>query len=224
MTQEREQLPDPSLERTVELVRAAKRGEQVAFQELYERHYERVRRSAALRMGSTLKQCEQDIEDVVQESFVYAFERLATGRFDEARSEGGFRNWLAKHIVESKVRDAARRKNAQKRGGGRQQLMRDTFGSAIEPPVAAQTPTPSEVLRGREVSEDVESAILQLSDRHRRVLDLRDHCAMRFEEIAAEMGFQKAVTVRSLYHRAREELKALLEPKLRDWDSYFDRR
>lgn len=215
--------PDPELHNTVELVRAAKRGEQVAYRALYDRHYQRVRRSAALRMGSTLKRCEQDIEDIVQDSFAYAFERLAAGRFDEARSEGGFRNWLANHIVECKIRDAARRRSAAKRGGGQQKSMRDAFGSVIEPPIAAATPTPSQVLGGRELAEQVEAAILELRDRHRQVLDLRDHCEMSFEEIAAEMGFEKAVTVRSLYHRAREELKARLESQLDAWETYFDR-
>lgn len=213
---------EQGLATTVFLVRRAKDGDQSAFTALYERHYARVRRSAALRMGKTVGQCEQDIDDVVQEAFIYAFDVLTRGDFDETRTEGGFRNWLANCIVEGKIKDRARRRGAAKRGGGRERVMRDMFESTIaEPPAAAAGDWPSQLAASNELAEGVERALLLLSDRHRTILDLRDNCEMTFEEIAGEMGYNKVVTMRSLYRRAREELRKVVAATMPGWESLF---
>ena len=88
---------------TAEAAARAKTGDREALGELYRRHYERVRRCAAMSMGKTLRRCEADIEDVVHEAFVEAFDRLLAGQFDETRSAGGFRSWLSMICV-NKVR------------------------------------------------------------------------------------------------------------------------
>ena len=214
--------PDDGLNHTVFLVRRAKGGDQDAFTALYERHYSRVRRSAALRMGRTVRQCEDDIDDVVQETFAYAFHRLAKGEFDECRSEAGFRNWLASHIVENKIRDRARRRSTRKRGAGAEKLMRDIAPTSDDEIVlAGHEPRPSQHANIREMEERVEQALLGLGERHRTVIDLRDNCEMSFEEIAVEMGYTKTATMRSLYHRARQELQQRLEKSMPGWESYF---
>ncbi len=195
---------------TLILVRRAKSGDDDAFTELYRRHADRVRRSVRLRLAS---EGVHDLEDVVQETFMYAFEGLKAGKFDENHSDGGFRNWLAT-IAVNKIRDRARFRNAQKRGSGREKLMRDAFSSTMgDPGFASPLARPSQIIRGKEFEQKLGEALEELDDRHRRIIDLRDHCEMAFDEIATEMGYKKAATMRSLYKRAKTKLRELLQEK-----------
>ena len=192
---------------TLILVRRAKEGDEDAFTQLYARHADRVMRSVRLRLNRVAV---QDIEDVVQETFLYAFEGLKNGKFDENHSDGGFRNWIAT-IAVNKIRDRARLKNAQKRGAGREKLMRDAFSSQLgDPGFASPLARPSQIVRGKEFEVKISEALEELDDRHRRIIDLRDHCEMPFEEIAGEMGYKKAATMRSLYKRAKTKLREIL--------------
>lgn len=192
---------------TLVLVRRAKAGDEDAFTELYVRHADRVRRSVSLRLG---REGPNDLEDVVQETFMFAFEGLKHGKFQENQSDGGFRNWLAT-IAVNKIRDRARFRNAKKRGGGRERLMRDAFGSTMsDPDIASPLARPSQIVRGKDLEEKISDALLELDDRHATIIDLRDHCEMAFEEIATEMGYKKAATMRSLYKRAKMRLREIL--------------
>ena len=208
MTEEPEEHPDPvDPGQTLILGRRAKAGDDDAVTELYRRHADRVMRSVRLRLR---RDGTHDIEDVVQETFMYAFEGIKAGKFDENHSDGGFRNWLAT-IAVNKIRDRARLKNAQKRGSGREKLMRDAFSSAMgDPGIASPLARPSQIVRGKVFVQKLGLALLELDDRHRTIIDLRDHCEMPFEEIAGEMGYKKAATMRSLYKRAKTKLREIL--------------
>ena len=193
---------------TLFLVRRAKGGDDDAFTELYVRHADRVRRSVALRLAADGP---HDLEDVVQETFMFAFEGLKHGKFQENHSDGGFRNWLAT-IAVNKIRDRARLRNAKKRGSGRERLMRDAFASSMaDPGIASPLARPSQICSGKEFEVKISTALGQLDERHRTIIDLRDHCEMVFEEIAVEMGYKKAATMRPLYKRAKTRLRELLE-------------
>ena len=58
---------------TQQLVVRAEQGQDLAFSEIYARHASRVRHSVASRLGGYDV---PDLEDVVQETFLYAFEGL----------------------------------------------------------------------------------------------------------------------------------------------------
>ena len=89
--------------------------------------------------------------------------------------------------------------------------MRDAFGSGMsDPGIPSPLARPSQIIRGKEFEEKLNEAIEQLDERHRKIIDLRDHCEMSFEEIAAEMSYKKAATMRSLYKRAKGKLRDLL--------------
>ena len=208
MTEEPDERPDPvDPGQTLILVRRAKAGDNDAFTELYARHADRVMRSVRMRLNRVGI---QDLEDVVQETFMYAFEGIKADKFDENHSDGGFRNWLAT-IAVNKIRDRARLKNAQKRGAGREKLMRDAFSSTMgDPGFASPLARPSQIVRGKEFEQKLLLALEELGDRHRTIIDLRDHCEMPFEEIAGEMGYKKAATMRSLYKRAKTKLREIL--------------
>src|SRR5262245_12995939 len=88
---------------TILLVRAAQRGDAEALEALFTRYLPRVRQIVALRLGWRLRQL-LEVDDIVQEVLLDAFQGL--GQF-EPRSEGSFRNWLAR-TVEREIVDTSR--------------------------------------------------------------------------------------------------------------------
>jgi DNA-directed RNA polymerase specialized sigma24 family protein len=101
-------------------VSAAQEGDRRALEELFARYLPRVRQIVALRMGRRQRQI-LEVDDVAQEALLSVFRGLE--RF-EHRSQGSFRNWLAR-CVESQVAGAARKAGARKRGGGKVRLFCD---------------------------------------------------------------------------------------------------
>ena len=88
--------------------------------------------------------------------------------------------------------------------------MRDAFSSSsTELYVPSPLARPSEVLRGKEFEQMIAGALEKLDERQREVIDLRDHCEMTFAEISEEMG-GTAATLRSLYKRAKQDLRERL--------------
>lgn len=187
--------------------RIANAGDKTAFQILYRRHYERIRRSTSLRLGLAWSDAANDVDDALQEAFLYAWKTLCEGGFDAQQSEGGFRNWLAR-IATHKAIDARRYETAAKRGGGGVKNFRDMFRDTIsEFGFAASGPSPSSLAGLGELGYGFDKALLRLAEQHRRVVDLRFFCEMGFEEIAAELGYKNAAVARALLHRALEELR-----------------
>ncbi len=83
----------------------------------------------------------------MQESLLDAFRAIDQFRH---RSEGSFRNWLAR-IVENNVRDHARRGGALKRGGGKVRVFRDLYeSSSAGPELPGRDASPSQVARTHE--------------------------------------------------------------------------
>lgn len=197
---------DGSLDSTLRLVEAAQAGEREALEALFERYLPRVRRIVALRAGYRLRQLE-DVDDLVQDALLRVFRDL--DRF-EARSEGSFRSWIAR-CVEREVIDGARRANAEKRGGARVRRFGDASDSLLAESIfAGDSPTPSAVLRGRELEERLEEALLALPDHHREVIVLRKICEMSYAEIARTLGFAEEVNARMAVSRALKRLRELL--------------
>ena len=191
---------------TVRLVQASQGGDEAALERLFARYLPRVRQIVALRMGRKL--CEiQDCDDLVQESLLVALRNL--GSF-EIRSEGSFRHWISR-LVENRIRDAARRTGALKRGAGKERTFAAYDSSVLSDSVlAGRDPTPSQVLQGRELEERLENALLQLDERHRRVIELRRLCELEYQEIAEELGLSGASSARSLFARAMNALSQRL--------------
>ena len=192
---------------TLAQVRAARGGDRPAMEALFARYLPWVIETVALRLGRRRQDC-GDIEDLAQESLLDAFRSIE--RFQE-QSEGSFRHWLAR-IVENNVVDRERRRRAQKRGGGKEQVFRDVYESSPDgPPVRGRESTPSQVAGQHEHALLVEQALLRLPDRTREILILRDRCEMSFEEVAAAVGLGSAESARTTYRRALQAFAAALQ-------------
>ena len=66
------------------------------------------------------------------------------------------------------------------------------------------------LVRFKELRSALDRALEQLSDKHKRVIELRLFQGKSFAEIMPLLGYNKEVTVRSLHMRALHRLQELL--------------
>jgi len=192
---------------TVFLVRAAQKGEGQALEDLITRFLPFVRRIVALRMGKRLRSF-LDHEDILQEVLIKIFQGI--DRFAE-RSEGSFRNWLSR-CVECELTDSARKARAKKRGGGNVIRFGDCSSSLpLSSVIPARSPTASAILRGKEMEERIEEALLEMPKQYREVIILRILCGMSYQEVARTMGFAQESTARKAFSRALRKLEEMLK-------------
>jgi RNA polymerase sigma-70 factor, ECF subfamily len=189
------------------LVDRAKAGDVQAFEALV-RRYERWVFTLALRMVGD----RGDAEDVAQEVFLKAYRGLASFR-------GGsrFSTWLyaiashhcLNHLAGRDVRARRAERSVSSSDG------RGGASPSVLDRIADASPGPDAVLERRELRCAIQRELLELPERHRIVLILRDIQGMSYEDIAGTLGVELG-TVRSRLHRARMELKARLAPRLDD--------
>ena len=197
--------PDSSVATTL-LVRAAQAGDAAAREALFARYLPRVRQIVALRMGRRLRQI-IEIDDVVQEVLLDAFKGLKSF---EPRSEGSFRNWLAR-CVEREIVDSVRTETRKKRGGGIVRRFSDCDSSLLGSSIfGADLTSPSAGVRADEFSQRIEEALLQMPAYQRDLIILRALCDMSYAEVAAELGISREETVRVAYSRALRQLEERL--------------
>jgi RNA polymerase sigma-70 factor (ECF subfamily) len=173
----------PSPERTdVEL---SLRGDTQAFRRLYEANVGRIHALVRRMMGH------DHVEDVTQDVFVRAYQKLHT-----FRSEARFSTWL--HRLAVNVILSARERLGKQRA--RFLGDEDTLELAAAP------------RSGRELGLDLDAAIARLPDGARMILVLHDIEGYRHEEIGELLGISTGTTKAQL-HRARMLLrKHLTDP------------
>ena len=200
-------MPDPGnhdLDQTLRLVRSAQAGDASALEALFARYVPVVRQIVALRMGWRLRQM-LDVEDLVQNALVRILQSLE--KF-EPRSEGSFRNWLAR-CVEREIVDTHRAETRAKRGGGAVARFGDCDASVLHSSIfGADGSTPSAHARAGELAERLEEALLEMPAHERELIVLRALCDMSYEEIAAQLGTANEASVRVACSRALRKLHA----------------
>jgi RNA polymerase sigma-70 factor (ECF subfamily) len=164
-------------------------GEPSRFSLLVER-YER----AIFAMSFSMLGNRQDAEDVTQEVFFTAYNKL---RSFEGRSS--LLTWL-RRITHNLAIDLRRRK--QSRGGNMQQVETDPIASTVIDPV--------DPLIADEDIARVRRSIDALPEEYRSLVVMRDIEDLDYAQIASILEIPIG-TVRSRLHRARLELKEILE-------------
>jgi len=202
-----ETMTDRSDDPTQVLLQAAQAGDAQATNRLFERYRDRLLQVVSLLLGKRRSGLLEDEEDLVQDTLLEAFQDL--GSFSP-RSDGALLHWLAR-MAENNLRDALRRERAQKRGEGRVRPRVDLSSAFLLSSIfPGGEPTPSQVAEGRELALQVESLLLELPERERRLFVLRRMCDLSYEEIGAELELGSPATVRSLYSRTMARLAARL--------------
>ncbi|MCS7167497.1 MAG: sigma-70 family RNA polymerase sigma factor [Gemmatales bacterium] len=181
------------------LIRRCLQGRIDAFGELVRRYQDRLYNAVYRFLGNA-----EDARDVVQEAFLSAFRSLRYFR-------GGaqFFTWLYRiainHAVDWKRRCKPMRTLSEV----------NEERNSVEPADPSLLAHPDWQLQRLEEDERLQQALSQLSDEYRMVLILRDMDELSYEEIADVLNIPLG-TVRSRLHRARLELRRLLEQMEKD--------
>lgn len=183
-----------------EIVLRAQEGSEAAYRELLTR-YQRPVFSLIYRMVRDREQA----EDLAQETFVRVFNHI--GRYDP---QFKFSSWIFK-IATNLTIDAMRKKDVPTVSidGSRYAVTSDEI-EASTITVASDDENPEELLLARELGGEIERAIARLRPEYRSAILLRHVEGHAYEEIAEIMALPLG-TVKTYIHRARNELRGMLQ-------------
>ena len=184
--------PDPE----VQLMLRFKGGDDVAFQELYERIRLPVFRFAFRMMGEA-----QSAEEAAQEILVKVYRNR-----DRYSPTARFRTWLFRiatnHCLNEKRRAWRQREIGTEQG---------TAGLSAAAPVSSD---PAKRVQGKQLAQAVHEAIGELPERQRVALVLARYEGCTMREIGDVLGVGEGA-VKALLNRARNSLTQRLEPFLK---------
>jgi len=189
-------------DRGVELMLAYQAGDEGAFDRIVESYSGQVYSLLTRFLGRVAGR-----EDLVQEVFL----RVIRAR-DSYQPAARFSTWLYRIVFNLSV-------NERQRGGGREERSLDGEpGSALGggEPLDWQDPSapaPSDALEREDVVQAVRRAIAGLPDGQRMALILAKYEELPYSEVAEVLGSTEKA-IKSLIHRARENLRAALAPFL----------
>ncbi len=184
----------------VQLITAAKHGDQQAFEHLV-RLYDRT----VLRIALQILRSPEDASDAYQETFLKVYRKL-----DSFKYQCRFNTWL--HRVATNVcLDMLRRKKARKEVPS---TYADNFENPVQSPflnAADNKPTssPERVSSSREISNRIELAINTLSDKERMVFTLRHYEGMRLRAIGEACSMSEKAAKNCLFRATRKLRKEL---------------
>ena len=147
-----------------------------------------------------------EAEDLAQEVFVQVFKAI-----DQFRGESKLSTWIyriAVNLCKSRTKYLSRR-HAGSQEDVDAMAERVPFSAAKGVSVAGVS-RPDELVEGMQLEVVVKRAIAQIDPEFREVLVLRDVEDLSYEEIASITGLPDG-TVKSRIHRARAQLRALVE-------------
>ncbi len=174
--------------------------------------YEKLVRSQAgrlLAVAQRILRSEEDARDAVQEAFLHAYEALE-GFHGEARLS----TWLHRIVVNAALmRLRSRRRRREEPLEPLLPCFRED-GHRADPGPAWALP-PEAHVEQRELMARVREALDRLPESYRTVLLLRDIEELDTEETALALGI-KPDAVKTRLHRARQALRSLLDPHLRE--------
>lgn len=169
-------------------------GDTLAFGELIRRYQDRLFNTVYRLLGSV-----EDAQDVVQETFLNAYRSL-----DSFKGDAEFFTWLYRIAWNTAVSLKRKQKVALSIHAGR------NGQGAIDPLDGAESNQPGHALEKAEQDRRIQDALNRLSPEHRAVLILKEMDGQRYEEISEILQLPVG-TVRSRLHRARMELRDILE-------------
>jgi RNA polymerase sigma factor (sigma-70 family) len=193
--------PAPALLEEMDLVKRARRGDLVAYDDLVRRYQERIY-ATVYHMTSN----HEDANDLAQEAFIKAFHALKS-----FKGGSSFYTWVYRIAVNKTINFLKQRKN-------KTQMSLDDldFNAEHDPDLVAlisdKTPRREVVLA--ELQEKLNAAMQRLSEPHRLVVTLHDVQGLPHEEVAKIMDCNVG-TVRSRLFYARQQLQAYLSDYLK---------
>jgi RNA polymerase sigma-70 factor (ECF subfamily) len=176
------------------LIAASLRGNASAFGELVRRHQDRLYHTVYRLVDNP-----EDALDVIQEAFLSAYQSL-----DSFKGDSLFFTWLYRIAVNTAISMKRKRRVVYSIDAAR------NGDAQIDPADPSELNRPGHALEQAEQSRRVHEALSKLSPEHRAVLVMKDMEGQKYEDMADVLDVPIG-TIRSRLHRARLELRAILE-------------
>ena len=191
--------------RARELIQAAKRGDRDAIGELLAAYRSYLGTITEAEIDGALG-ARVDSSDIVQQTCLSAIRRI--GDFDGVE-QGQFVAWL-KQVHLRNIQDAIRHnKGAGKRAMSKEQRLRDSSSTPLEPPDHLGD-TPSQNAIRRETNDELSAALERLPEDQREVVRLRCFEEWEFQRIAEHLG------------RSHDSVASLLKRGLRNLRKHYN--
>lgn len=178
------------------LVTQARQGDTRAFAELVKRYEAKI-----FRLAQHITQNREDAEDVLQETFLKAYEHL-----DQFQGNSKFYTWIVRIAVNQALMKLRRRKTDK--SVSLDETI-DTGEDTVTREVAAWDEDPEQRFSREELGEILDSSIQSLAPTYRSVFLLRDVDDLSTEETAEALGIS-VPAVKSRLLRARLQLREKL--------------
>lgn len=183
------------------LVAEAKAGSYEAFEDLVNRYEKKI-----YRLGLNLTGNPEDAEDMLQETFLKAFEHLA-----DFREDSRFYTWIVRIAINQGLM------KLRKRRGSKEVQIEDgenDDGEIIPRDFADWRPNPEQELQRTELETILQDAARSLPMTFRTVFFLRDVEGLSTEETAELLNLSEGAVKARLFRarlRLREELSKILK-------------
>ncbi len=169
-----------------QLVLSAQQGDPAAFGDLVRRYQQPL-----LRAMLPVTENHEEAQDIVQEAFIQAYRNL-----DSFRGDSAFFTWI--YRIAFNLAKARHRKQRP--------LSIDTTSLSLP----SEEPSAENIFESSEFRIILRAAIAELSTDHQHVIILRELEELDYDEIAQRLDLSVG-TVRSRLHRARAQLRELLQ-------------
>jgi RNA polymerase sigma-70 factor (ECF subfamily) len=176
------------------LITECLRGRTAAFGELVRRYQDRLFNTVYRLLDNA-----DDAQDVVQEAFLSAYQSLNSFKGDSL-----FFTWLYRIAINTAISLKRKQRVAVSISTASEE------GHVAEPVDASEYAQPGHALEKAEEERRIQSALNRLSQEHRAVLIMKDMEGLKYEAMASVLQVPIG-TIRSRLHRARLELREVLE-------------
>src|SRR5262245_62111138 len=176
------------------LIAACLEGDTAAFSILVRRYQDRLYNTVYRLLDNA-----EDAQDVVQEAFLHAYQSL-----DSFKGDSLFFTWLYRIAVNTAISLKRKRRVVLSIDGARSGEI------SLEPTDPSDVTRPGFSVEQEEQESRVRRALAQLSPEHRAVLVMKDMEGEKYETMAEVLQVPIG-TIRSRLHRARLELREILE-------------
>jgi RNA polymerase sigma-70 factor (ECF subfamily) len=183
------------------LVAEAKAGSYDAFEELVNRYEKKI-----YRLGLNLTGNPEDAEDMLQETFLKAFEHLS-----DFREESRFYTWIVRIAINQGLMKLRKRRSSKE---VQMEDAENEDGEVIPRDFADWRPNPEQELERTELETILQNAARSLPMTFRTVFFLRDVEGLSTEETAELLNLSEGAVKARLFRarlRLREELSKILK-------------
>src|SRR3954454_17165584 len=151
----------------VDLVAAVRRGDDTAFEQLFQRYQPRVTGYVARMVG-----CREHAQEIAQEAFISALRRLR-----ETDQAIAFKAWIygiARNGAIDHLRARARRGT---------EVGYDHVEAFVEPTGVLAVPAPEAAIESKQALTDLQGAFGGLSDAHHQILVMRELEGLSYDQL-----------------------------------------